>query len=139
MGLKRMGLVQLAVIALLSKGMREFHEVVDFLSSLSIPKSSIYSAIDELQRKGVLKIREETRGRRELVLANIGREKVVEVRRRLVSRIKNLIVLLTLLGEEVIDYSDFSPRFLEHYREFLRRELSKVEEELSKWRKIKVE
>ena len=51
-----MGLVQLAVIALLSRGMREFHEVVDFLSSLSIPKSSIYSAIDELQRKGVLEI-----------------------------------------------------------------------------------
>ena len=54
--MRRLGPVQLAIITLLTHGAKEFNEIVETLTSMSIPKSSIYTAINELRRRGVVDV-----------------------------------------------------------------------------------
>ena len=136
--MKRLGHVQAAVLTLLSMGVREFNEIVRMLTSMSIPKSSIYTAVDELRRRGVIDIK--VIGERKFIKPKIDIEKEVS-RIRMMLRDKSLEIayfLINMLRSDIIDFELLEPPLLEELRDALRETLDKVEKVLKGWRHVVV-
>ncbi len=136
--MKRLGPVQVAILTLLSSGAKEFSEIVRTLTSISIPKSSIYTAIDELQKRGLIEV-EKVYGKR-LVKpkVDVGKE-LANIRKLLKERALGILnMILNILSSKLIDYDELEPDILERYREVLKEELRRVEEALSRWKRINV-
>ncbi|WFO74796.1 hypothetical protein J4526_06900 [Desulfurococcaceae archaeon MEX13E-LK6-19] len=139
MSLRRLGPVQLAIVTLVNKGVKDFDEIVKILSSLSIPKSSIYTAVDELQKKNIIVVTIAPDGRKIIRLQRIDTRGLIGLKKKLVDRLKNIMLLLSIVAEEPSDYSGLDPAVLEGYKRFLEKELEKVEKALSKWKKVSIE
>jgi len=135
---RRLGPVQLAIITLLTHGAKEFNEIVKTLTSMSIPKSSIYTAINELRRRGVVDV--EVVGDRRIVKPKIDlRSELLRIKDELRDKAINVLtMIINILSSDLISYDDLDPVILEKYRDVLKNELRKVEEVLRKWRSIKV-
>ena len=136
--MRRLGPVQLAIITLLTHGAKEFNEIVKTLTSMSIPKSSIYTAINELRRRGVVDV--EVVGDRRIVKPKIDlRSELLRIKDELRDKAINVLtMIINILSSDLISYDDLDPVILEKYRDVLKNELRKVEEVLRKWRSIKV-
>ena len=136
--MRRLGPVQLAIITLLTHGAKDFNEIVETLTSMSIPKSSIYTAINELRRRGVVDV--EVVGDRRIVKPKIDlRSELLRIKDELRDKaISVLTMIINILSSDLISYDDLDPVILEKYRDVLKNELRKVEEVLRKWRSIKV-
>ncbi len=139
MSLRRPGPVQLAIVMLVNKGVKDFDEIVKILSSLSIPKSSIYTAVDELQKKNVIVVTIAPDGRKIIRLQRVDTKSIIGLKKKLMDRLKNIILLLSIAAEEPSDYSGLDPAVLEDYKRFLEKELEKVEKALSEWKKVSIE
>jgi len=119
-------------------GVREFNEIVRMLTSMSIPKSSIYTAVDELRRRGVIDIK--VIGERKFIKPKIDIEKEVS-RIRMMLRDKSLEIayfLINMLRSDIIDFELLEPPLLEELRDALRETLDKVEKVLKGWRHVVV-
>jgi len=135
---RRLGPVQLAIITLLTHGAKDFNEIVETLTSMSIPKSSIYTAINELRRRGVVDV--EVVGDRRIVKPKIDlRSELLRIKDELRDKaISVLTMIINILSSDLISYDDLDPIILEKYRDVLKNELRKVEEVLRKWRSVEI-
>jgi len=137
--LTRLGTVQSLVIAILRDGARSFEDVVRSLSMLSVPKSSIYTAIDELTRRGL--VRKKSVGNEIVIeLTEEGSRVVSTALTNLVRRIVESIILAKPLRdvvEEVVENLD--PDTLRALEESLRMLLEIVEKHSKRWRRVAVE
>ena len=136
--MRRLGPVQLAIITLLTHGAKDFNEIVETLTSMSIPKSSIYTAINELRRRGVVDV--EVVGDRRIVKPKIDlRSELLRIKDELRDKaISVLTTIINILSSDLISYDDLDPIILEKYRDVLKNELRKVEEVLRKWRSVEI-
>ena len=136
--MRRLGPVQLAIITLLTHGAKEFNEIVKTLTSMSIPKSSIYTAINELRRRGVVDV--EVVGDRRIVKPKIDlRSELLRIKDELRDKAINVLTtIINILSSDLISYDDLDPIILEKYRDVLKNELRKVEEVLSKWKSVEI-
>ena len=136
--MRRLGPVQLAIITLLTHGAKEFNEIVETLTSMSIPKSSIYTAINELRRRGVLDV--EVVGGRRIIKPKVDlRNELLRIKNELRDRALNVLtMIINLLSSDLISYDDLDPIVLERYRDVLKNELRKVEEVLRKWKSVEI-
>lgn len=137
--MRRFGPVQLAIITLLTRGARDFNDIVKTLSSASIPKSSIYTAINELRKKGILDI--EVRGNKRIIkLKTDLSTELLNMKSMFRGKTSSIVTLvINMLRSNLIDYEELDPEVLEAYRDTLREQLGRVEEVLKKWRTVKVE
>jgi len=135
---RRLGPVQLAIITLLTHGAKDFNEIVETLTSMSIPKSSIYTAINELRRRGVVDV--EVVGDRRIVKPKIDlRSELLRIKDELRDKAINVLTtIINILSSDLISYDDLDPIILEKYRDVLKNELRKVEEVLSKWKSVEI-
>jgi len=135
---RRLGPVQLAVITLLTHGAKDFNEIVETLTSMSIPKSSIYTAINELRRRGVVDVEEV--GDRRIVKPKIDlRNELLRIKDELRDKAINVLtMIINILSSDLISYDDLDPIILEKYRDVLKNELGKVEEVLRKWKSVEI-
>ncbi len=136
--MRRLGPVQLAVITLLTHGAKDFNEIVETLTSMSIPKSSIYTAINELRRRGVVDVEEV--GDRRIVKPKIDlRNELLRIKDELRDKAINVLtMIINILSSDLISYDDLDPIILEKYRDVLKNELGKVEEVLRKWKSVEI-
>lgn len=136
--MRRLGPVQLAIITLLTHGAKDFNEIVETLTSMSIPKSSIYTAINELRRRGVVDV--EVVGDRRIVKPKIDlRSELLRIKDELRDKAINVLTtIINILSSDLISYDDLDPIILEKYRDVLKNELRKVEEVLSKWKSVEI-
>lgn len=134
----RIGDVQSYVLVLISRGVKSFREVVDTLHRFSIPKSSVYTAIEELSRRGLV-IRNGDR----VELSEAGKLAVSQAVRYIAKRVSELTLALRLIGGgEAIDkeaLSSLDPDSLRELKARLEELLKVVEEALRSWRIVKVE
>jgi len=135
---RRLGPVQLAIITLLTHGAKEFNEIVETLTSMSIPKSSIYTAINELRRRGVVDV--EVVGGRRIIKPKVDlKNELLRIKDELRDRALNVLtMIINLLSSDLISYDDLDPIVLERYRDVLKNELRKVEEVLRKWKSVEI-
>jgi len=135
---RRLGPVQLAIITLLTHGAKDFNEIVETLTSMSIPKSSIYTAINELRRRGVVDV--EVVGDRRIVKPKIDlRSELLRIKDELRDKAINVLTtIINILSSDLISYDDLDPIILEKYRDVLKNELRKVEEVLRKWKSVEI-
>ena len=136
--MRRLGPVQLAIITLLTHGAKDFNEIVETLASMSIPKSSIYTAINELRRRGVVDV--EVVGDRRIVKPKVDlRSELLRIKDELRDKAINVLtMIINILSSDLISYDDLDPIILEKYRDVLKNELRKVEEVLSKWKSVEI-
>ena len=136
--MRRLGPVQLAIITLLTHGAKEFNEIVETLTSMSIPKSSIYTAINELRRRGVVDV--EVVGGRRIIKPKVDlKNELLRIKDELRDRALNVLtMIINLLSSDLISYDDLDPIVLERYRDVLKNELRKVEEVLRKWKSVEI-
>ncbi len=134
---KRLGPVQFAVVALVDRGVREFEKLVQLLSTLNIPKSSIYTAVEELRRRGLVRVVEES-GKRVLVPVKPAREVLEESMKPLILQLVRSLLLVSAVTTPE-DYRGLGVELLSTLRELLARELDKVEKALGDWRRVPVE
>jgi len=135
--LARIGDVQSYVLVLVSRGVRSFREVVETLHRFSIPKSSIYTAIDELARRGLI-VR---RGDR-IELSDAGREMLSLAMQSIVRKVKELTLALKLVEAEFVDSETLSmldPDTLQELRARLEELMRVIDESLKSWKRIEVE
>ncbi len=137
----RLGDVQSYVIMLVSRGINDFRKIVEMLSSFSIPKSSIYTAIDELVKRGAI-AKHQHGDRIVLTLTDRGRELIDKARDVLSKKLLELKLLLALLSDSIdmaSAVSGMDPDRLEELRNTLKELLDAIEKELKRWKRISIE
>ena len=133
----RIGDVQSYVLVLISRGVNSFKEVVDTLHRFSIPKSSVYTAIDELVRKGLV-IRNGDR----IELSSAGRELLSTAVSSIIRKVRELTLALKLVEAEFVDSEAIAmldPDTLQELKARLEELLRVIEESLKSWKRIEVE
>ena len=144
---ERLSPLQAYILMRLKRGPRKARELVEELARLGVrARSSVYTAIYELMDRGI--VERATEGR-ELVLKLSARG--LEIARELPGRVLESLrplasIIAYLAGESSVtsDYESLAdaiddPEELEAYRRFLLEELRRVEEKISRWKRIEVE
>jgi len=134
----RIGEVQSYVLLLLHRGINSFRSIVETLGRYSIPKSSVYTAIEELVEKGAVTKRGDV-----LELTEQGSQLLATAARTLVKRLSELSLTLTLIGESLAlnreALSHLDPDALVELRERLRELLEAIDDVLKSWRSVEIE
>ena len=144
---ERLSPLQAYILMRLRKGPRKARELVEELARLGVrARSSVYTAIYELMDRGIV---ERAAEGRELVLklSTRGLEIARELPGRVLEGLKPLASIIAYLAGEssiAVGYESLAdaiddPEELEAYKRFLLEELRKVEEKISRWKRIEVE
>ncbi len=133
----RIGDVQSYVLVLISRGVNSFREVVELLHSFSIPKSSVYTAIDELSKRGLV-VR---RGDR-IELSEAGRNALSLAINSILRKVRELTLALKLVESELVDrevLEGLDPDTLLELRKRLEELIKAIDDALKGWKRIEVE
>ncbi len=126
------------MLLMIRRGVRSFREIVETLSRYSIPKSSVYTAIEELANRGAIVKRGDA-----LELTERGSELIASAVRTLAKRVGELMLSLTLLGEAVAldreSLANLDPDTLMELRDRLRQLIDVIDEALKRWRSVEIE
>lgn len=141
----RLSVLQALILLKLAKRPTRSSELLNELASRGLrSRSSFYTAVYELVERGLV---EKSGGRTPtLSLTPKGESLIKELREKAFAEIKpvlslvNDLIRLTAAESVIASLADKleDPDELESYREFLLRELEKVEKRMSSWRKIEV-
>ncbi|MEB3779133.1 MAG: hypothetical protein GSR85_02725 [Desulfurococcales archaeon] len=142
---ERFSPLQALILVRLRKGTTRLSNLVLTLRSLGVrSRSSVYTALYELVERGYVERFEDEgviyvrlTGRGEAIAGKLPL-RLKELLGPMVTLLLNLLYELTDTGRSIVDEID-DPEVLEAYKEYLLDELKRVDEKLSRWRKIRVE
>ncbi len=138
--MSRLGDVQTYVLMMTLKGLHNFEDIVRLLNKFGIPKSSIYSAIDELAKKGIVKKIVDESGRRIIIAPGPKIHEIIEPLKNLIKRkILEALFTLTLIEIPELKFDEFDPEELSKLRDILEQLITHIDQVLSKWKKIEVQ
>lgn len=142
---ERFSPLQALLILSLRSGDRRLNELLKILKGRGLKsRSSFYTAVYELERRGII-VREGLGRDFKVKLTEkgdlIARELPSKLREQLYPMLNVIYSLLAVLGGELKLEEDVEeePTTLIEYREFLSREMERVDREIKKWKKIRVE